>query len=165
MQAVKALAAVAIAAFLAVPLWAGQTADLGTPTGQVILTVRLADGSPIAFDRAMIEQAGWETIRTLTPFTEGEQEFSGISMSRLIEVTGAEGSVMDAVALNDYRVEIPVEHAERHQVFLALDRNGEPMRVRDKGPIWVIYPGEEVLAAPERFDRFMIWQLREVSFR
>ncbi len=157
--------ALAVSAFLAVPLWAGQAADLGTPTGQVLLVVNLADGTSIELDRAMVERAGWETIRTLTPFTEGEQEFSGISMARLIEVTGAEGSIMDAVALNDYRVEIPVEHAERHDVFFALDRNGEPMRVRDKGPIWVIYPGEEVAAAPERFDRFMIWQLREVAFR
>lgn len=165
MHALKTLAALVVSALLAVPVWAGQAADLGMPTGPVILTVNLADGTSIALDRAMIERAGFETIRTLTPFTEGEQEFSGISMARLIEVTGAEGSIMDAVALNDYRVEIPLEHAERHNVFLALDRNGMPMRVRDKGPVWVIYPDKAVLAAPERFDRFMIWQLREVSFR
>jgi hypothetical protein len=164
MRLIKALAVAALSALFVLPAMAGQPADLGTPTGPVILTVR-SQGTEIDLDRAMIERAGWQTIRTMTPFTDGEQEFSGIPLSRLIEIVGSDSAVIEAVALNDYRVEIPAEHAETYDVFLALDRNGEPMRIRDKGPIWVIYPSDEVLTAPERFDRFMIWQLRELSFR
>ncbi|MCU0912791.1 MAG: oxidoreductase [Rhodobacteraceae bacterium] len=164
MRLIRALAVAALSALFTLPAAAGQPADLGTPTSPVILTIH-SQGTQIDLDRAMIERAGWQTIRTMTPFTDGEQEFSGIALSRLIEVVGGDGTVIEAVALNDYRVEIPAEHAEAYGVFLALDRNGEPMRIRDKGPIWVIYPHDEVLAAPERFDRFMVWQLRELSFR
>jgi hypothetical protein len=73
--------------------------------------------------------------------------------------------VIDAVAINDYAAEIPADHVAAHSVFLALDHNGEPMRVRDKGPVWIIYPSDTLAAADERFDRLMVWQLRELNFR
>jgi hypothetical protein len=73
--------------------------------------------------------------------------------------------VIEAVAINDYVAEIPVAHVAEHAVFLALDHNGEPMRVRDRGPAWIIYPSETVDAAQDRFDTLMVWQLRELNFR
>jgi hypothetical protein len=144
---------------------AAPARDLGTPTGPVLLTVTDAAGESWSFDRAMIEALGWQTLTTLTPFTEGPQEFAGIPLSALIAATGAEGDVIEAVAINDYMAEIPVAHVAEHGVFLALDHNGEPMRVRDRGPAWIIYPSETVGAAQDRFDTLMVWQLRELNFR
>ncbi len=139
--------------------------DLGTPEGPVILTVTGSDGTTWTFDRAMIEGLGWTTISSVTSFTEGPQEFGGIPLSALIEATGAEGTVIEATALNDYRVELPFAHAAEHGVFLALDHNGEPMRVRDRGPVWIVYPQDSLLPAQDRFDSFMVWQLRDLVFR
>ena len=160
----QTLAAVLCAAlaFLAAP---SAARDLGTPTGPVLLTVTEAGGESWEFDRAMIEALGWQTITTVTPFTEGPQEFSGIPLSALVDATGVAGTVIDAVAINDYAAEIPADHVAAHSVFLALDHNGEPMRVRDKGPVWIIYPSDTLVAADERFDRLMVWQLRELNFR
>jgi hypothetical protein len=156
------------AAFTAVLLATAAAAparDLGTPEGPVLLTVTDASGSDWAFDRAMMEALGWQTITTVTPFTEGPQEFSGVPLAVVAEATGAVGSVIEAVAINDYVAEIPAEHATAHSVFLALDHNGEPMRVRDRGPVWIIYPSDAVEAATDRFDSLMVWQLRELNFR
>lgn len=144
---------------------AASARDLGTPTGPVLLTVTQAGGETWEFDRAMIEALGWQTITTVTPFTEGPQEFSGVPLGALVEATGVTGTVIDAVAINDYAAEIPAEHVGAHSVFLALDHNGEPMRVRDKGPVWIIYPSETLAGASDRFDRLMVWQLRELNFR
>ncbi|MCU0907363.1 MAG: molybdopterin-dependent oxidoreductase [Rhodobacteraceae bacterium] len=139
--------------------------DLGTPTGPVILTVTGQDGTTWTFDREMIAQLGWTTITSVTSFTDGPQEFSGIPLSALIDATGTGGTVVEATALNDYRVELPFAHAAEHGVFLALDHNGEPMRVRDRGPIWIVYPQETLQPAQDRFDTFMVWQLRDLVFR
>ena len=98
----------------------------------------------------MIEALGWETITTVTPFTEGPQEFAGVPLSALAEATGAEGTVIEAVAINDYTAQIPAAHMAEHDVFLALDLNGEPMRVRDRGPVWIIYPSDTVDAPSDR---------------
>jgi hypothetical protein len=144
---------------------AAPARDLGTPTGTVILTVTDADGGSWSFDRAMIAALGWQTLTTVTPFTEGPQEFSGITLAALVEATGAQGDVIEAVAVNDYAAEIPVAHAAEHGVFLALDHNGEPMRVRDRGPVWIIYPDDTLDAAQDRFDSLMVWQLRTLNFR
>lgn len=155
----------AVAAAILIAGTAASARDIGTPTGPVILTVTTADGESWTFDRAMIEALGWETITTVTPFTEGQQEFAGIPMAALAEAVGASGDVVEAVAINDYVAELPASHMTEHEVFLALDHDGAPMRVRDRGPIWIIYPSETIEAAANRFDRFMVWQVRELNFR
>jgi hypothetical protein len=152
------------ALFLCMPA-AAPARDLGTPTGPVILTVTDAAGATWSFDRAMIEGLGWQTITTVTPFTEGPQEFAGVPLAALAEATGAEGATIEAVAINDYTAQIPADHMTEHGVFLALDHNGAPMRVRDRGPLWIIYPSETVDAPAQRFDSLMVWQLRELNFR
>lgn len=139
--------------------------DLGAPEGPVILTVTDADGMTWAFDRGMIAALGWQTITTMTPFTEGWQDFAGIPLAALVEATGVAGRTIEAVALNDYVAEIPVDHITAHSVFLALDHNGQPMRVRDRGPVWIIYPSDRVDAPTDRFDRLMVWQVRMLNFR
>ena len=155
-----ALGAVFVCLALAAP-----ARDLGSPEGPVILTVTRADGTSWSFDRSMIEALGWQTISTMTPFTEGRQDFGGIPLSALAEATGATGSVVEAVALNDYVAEIPADHIETHSIFLALDHEGEPMRVRDRGPVWIIYPADTIDAPTNRFDSLMVWQLRALNFR
>ena len=139
--------------------------DPRTPEGPVILTVAQIGGETWTFDRAMLQSLGWTTITTVTSFTEGPQEFSGIPLAALIDATGATGTVIEATALNDYRVELPFGHAGDHGVFLALDHNGQPMRVRDRGPVWIVYPQDSLRPANDRFDTFMVWQLRNIVFR
>jgi hypothetical protein len=162
-SAIRRLFTLALVAVLGVLPAAAM--DLGTPEGPVVLTVSTADGRSWSLDRSMLETIGWTTITTVTSFTDGPQEFSGVPLAALIDATGATGTVIEATALNDYRVEIPFGHAAEHGVFLALDHNGEAMRVRDRGPVWIIYPQDSLLPAHDRFDPFMVWQLRDLLIR
>jgi hypothetical protein len=52
----------------------------------------------------------------------------------------ASGNTVQALALNDYSTDIPMEDFEKYNVILALKRDGEYMPVRDKGPLFVVYP-------------------------
>ena len=61
-------------------------------------------------------------------------------MDRLMKRVGASGERVLADALNDYSTEIPVEDFANYSVILALKRNGEYMPVRDKGPLFIVYP-------------------------
>ena len=61
-------------------------------------------------------------------------------MQRLMQAVGATGTSVIAYALNDYSTEIPMEDFTRYGVLLALKRNGEYMPVRDKGPLFIVYP-------------------------
>jgi hypothetical protein len=150
---------------------AAADSGLPRPTGEVLLTVSGAvarTNSPggAEFDRAMLESLGTATTRTSTPYTEGVQEFRGVPLRRLLDAVGARGARATATALNDYRAELPLSDADLPGVLLATERNGVPMPVRDKGPLWLIYPldSDPRLQRRETYAK-MVWQLRRIEVR
>ena len=150
---------------------AASAAELAKPAGEVILTVtgRIAhtnaDGRA-EFDRAMLENLELGKLRTWTPWTESEPEFTGIPAKTLMDHLGAEGMSVRARALNDYEITIPLSDFEDYRVLLALGMNGEPLRTRDKGPLWLIYPWSDHPELDDRVTRQRsIWQLRSLDVK
>ncbi len=78
-----------------------------------------------------------------------------------MEAVGANGTSVTALAANDYKVTIPMADFSRYDVLLATHINGEELRLRTKGPIWMIYPDSVDLPPLVRQER-MIWQLTEL---
>lgn len=160
-----ALAAVFAIAAAAAPA-AVHAADLPQPEGPVVLTleggigVTNRDGAA-DFDRAMLRDVGWREIESYTDWTEGLQSFGGVPLAALLERVEADGETLHAVALNEYAAELPLADAAEHDVLLAMTRDGEPMSVREKGPIWIVYPQDEPAGelANLHNDK-MVWQLR-----
>lgn len=159
--------AFAVATFLPVM---GFSAELDAPTGPVLLTVsgaiensNTANGDA-AFDREMLQALGAETIETTTIWTEGMQSFEGVSLQVLMDAVGATGSIMKATAINDYSVEIPAEDWVENGPIVAYSNNGEEMSVRDKGPLWVVYPYD---SSPNYQTEVIysrsIWQLDRIT--
>jgi hypothetical protein len=144
---------------------------LALPRDRVVLTVTGAIGLTNApgraeFDLDMLERLGLGRLTTWTPWTDGEVEFQGVLARRLMAAIGANGTEVDALALNNYQQTIPLEDFERYDVLLATRVNGELMRVRDKGPIWIVYPWS---AHPELDDfatrEKSVWQLSTLHVR
>jgi hypothetical protein len=134
----------AFVALLAI-VGAAYAASLATPADKPILTIsgKIAvtnKGDTAEFDRAMLESMGLVTVETSTPWHEGKVKFEGVSMDKLMKLVGATGQRVVAVALNDYSTEIPMEDFAKYNTILAIKRNGEYMPVRDKGPLFIIYP-------------------------
>ena len=154
---------------VAISIGSGAFASmLKAPTGAVILSVSGAieqtnQEGVAEFDRDMLTELDWTTIESYTTWTEGPKKFTGVPLATLLDAVGANGTELVATALNDYSVKIPVADAEEHDVLLALEMDGEQMRIRDKGPIWVIYPQSEAEAAEPEFDEKMIWQLKSLE--
>ena len=144
--------------------------QLPMPTGEVILTVSGAIGKTntqagAEFDLDLLKALEWEEVNTFTSFTDGMQTFEGPRLSSLLDFVSASGTTIGASAINDYFVDIPVTHAENQGVILAVLHNGKAMTVRDKGPIWVIYPQSKDEAKLKKFDNEMIWQLISMEIR
>ena len=161
-------ALVAMIAFLIVPL-VGFAAEKNVPAGDVILTVRgmienKNDGDRMTFDRAMLEKLPVTSFKTTTNWTEGEHEFTGVLLSDLLAAVNASGTTLRATALNDYTVEIPVSDARKGGPIIAYAVDGKAMSVRDKGPLWVVYPYDS--AAEYRSETIYsrsIWQLDRIE--
>ena len=57
-----------------------------------------------------------------------------------MKTVGAQGHTVTAIALNDYVTTIPIEDFAKYGAILALKRDGTYMSVRDKGPLFIVYP-------------------------
>ena len=142
--------------------------DLAPPAGEVVLTVKgriaVTNGDGVArLDREQLLAMGTTELRTGTPWTEGVGTFAGVTGTRLLEALGASGTMLRATALNDYKVDIPVSDLSDYPVLLAMALAGKPLSVRERGPVWVIYPWTAFPMLDDRVHRQRaIWQLSEI---
>ena len=147
-------------------VWAGE---LPKPTGKVLLTLSgnientNEDGKAV-FDVASLEKLGMVTFQTTSPWYNGRTTFTGISLQKLMDYVGAKGSLVKVTALNDYTTEIPLSDFKKYNVILALKIDGEYMRIRDKGPLFIVYPYDSL---PELNNQIFYsrsaWQVSRMS--
>ena len=149
----------ASAIFLAAPLWAGET----------VLTLSGAVSTPDAGETWEFDMTGLKALPsagfvTTTTWTEGDQRFDGVPLIALMEHVGASGNALRAVALNHYAVSIPMSDAVQGGPIVAYLHNGKEMSIRDKGPLWIIYPFDdnESYKSEEYYSR-SIWQLDRIE--
>jgi hypothetical protein len=166
-NALAALAAVALLA-LAQP---AAAASLPLPTGPVLLTVEGAIDAgngrhEVKFDRAMLKALPATEFRTRTIWTDGVQTFTGISLKDLLDRLGVHSGSLSAAAINDYAVNIPVSDAAKGGPIIAYAMNGKPMSVREKGPLWIVYPYDSKAAyRSEVIYSRSIWQLVRITVK
>ncbi|TCO80962.1 hypothetical protein EV699_111163 [Plasticicumulans lactativorans] len=146
-----------------------QATPLPAPQGRPLLRVRgaisvhnTAEGAA-AFDRTQIDALPVETIRTRTPWTDGVVAFEGPMLTDVLARVGAEGRMLELTALNGYVAQVPVEDAERYRPVLALRADGHTLGVRERGPLWLIYPWDDFAELrTESIYRRAVWQLSEI---
>ena len=135
----------------------------GMSQEEVVLTI--ADqGQMRTFTLSDLEDIGSDTIVTTTIWTEGPQEFTGVSLHHLVSALGVAGHDLRATAINDYVVDIPASDAVEGGALVAFSRNGQPMSVRDNGPLWIVYPYDSDPAfQTESIYSRSIWQLVRID--
>ncbi|WP_119299679.1 molybdopterin-dependent oxidoreductase [Dongia deserti] len=149
-------------------LGAAPSAALGEPA---LLTISGEIGSgnqdgKLVLDRGAFEAMPMSIVKTETPWTEGMVTFEGVPLKALLDLAAANGETIHAVALNDYAVDIPVGDSANPKVIVAYRMNGQTMRVRDKGPLWLIYPlSDEPSLRTEATHTKMIWQIKAFEIR
>lgn len=145
--------------------WPAVAWALNAPKGRVVLTVSgklgaTNQGNKAVFDMAMLQALPQTTFTTMTPWEKSPVKFSGPLLRDVLSAVKAQGTQLKAVALNDYRISIPLEDTRRFDMVLALRMNDQPIPVRTKGPLFVVYPfdSDPSLQNPVYYER-SIWQL------
>ena len=142
---------------------------LMAPKGEVLLSISGAitqdngDGV-VSLDMSQLEAMETVEFTTSTIWMEDEVTFTGVSRSALLALAGAQGTAINAIALNDYSVEIPVDEITEEVPIVAYLMNGEEMSPRGKGPLWVVYPydADPAYRSEVVFSR-SIWQLDRIE--
>ncbi len=128
---------------------------------RTILTIHGPNGQ-LGYTRTTLALQGMVEIKTTTPWTEGEVTFRGVLAHDVFKTAKIDSGAVHAIALNDYKVEIPVADFEKYGVLLAMEMNGSELTVREKGPIWIIYPDSTSDHTSATLRSRMVWQLKEL---
>ncbi len=141
---------------------------LPEPKGRVVLTIggkiSLANkGKDAVFDMAMLEALPQHSFTTRTPWYDKPVKFTGPRLADVLAAVKAQGQTIHASAINDYTIRIPMTDVAEG-VIVARLLDDKPMAVRDKGPLFVVYPfdSKAELRSSTYYER-SIWQLKRMS--
>jgi hypothetical protein len=140
---------------------------LAAPTlgyAQDILTVETSEKSKSYTLEEMLAMPQTKVV-TKNDYVDEVTTFEGPSLRSILEQMdiGPEAT-LKMLALNDFSSEAPAADAYNYDVILAVLLNGETMSVREKGPIWVIYPMDEnPELQDDSYNGRLAWQLKSIS--
>ena len=154
-----------MAAALALSLLLSATA---AAQDEIILTVdgAIGKGPSVTFTLAQLDALMQTDIKTKTPWHDGTHTFTGPTLRLVLDTAAATGTNITAHALNDYSADLPVDDADKYGVILATRMDGELLSVRDKGPIFIIYPydSDSALQHDVYYTR-SVWQVDKLTLK
>lgn len=136
-----------------------------TLRGAISVTNGQDDSGPLAaFDMAMLQALPATEFATSTVWTDGVSTYSGVLLRDLLEHVGGDGRMLHATAIDGYRISMALSDLHEDGPIIAYLRDGAAMPVRDKGPLWVIYPFD---SNPDYRNETnyarSIWQLEQIE--
>ena len=113
------------------------------------------------FTLSQLQALGVTRLATSTAWTDGVPEFEGVLARNVMGALGPiTSSHVTALALNDYRADIPISDFYDYEVLFAWSMNDDMLTRRDKGPLWIVYPRDAVpQLREERYEHRWVWQL------
>lgn len=151
-----------VAAIVATQGIAGTTDAIEAPVLEV--TAEQVPDQTYSLSIQDLRDIAVQDIVTSTIWTEGVHEFSGVPLYALLQHLDVTGSTIQAVALNDYAVSIPLSDARTGGPIVAFAIDGQPIPRREKGPLWIIYPFDQSSEyRTETVYSRSIWQLNRLN--
>ena len=144
---------------------------LAPPHGKVVLSIsgQITEknaGDQAHFDMAMLSALPQYTFTTITPWFAGPRQFTGPLLRDVLAAVNAHGKTLRAIALNHFEIDIPVEDARQFPVIVALLMEGKSMPIREKGPLFIIYPYDtDIQLQSTRYYNRSAWQLSAIEVR
>lgn len=148
----------------AVMAWAGCSgaAELGTPRGQVVLTVAGAVGATnrgpyddfedgffkhherkfdkaAAFDLAMLEGLGMHEVTIAYGGWPKTFRFEGPWLKDVLAAAGAGGHDISVLALDGFASDISAADLAAYDWIVAVKRDGRYLDIGQRGPTWIVY--------------------------
>nr|WP_314901028.1 hypothetical protein [uncultured Deefgea sp.] len=132
---------------------------------KIILTVT---GKPatnaVQLTDAALSKLPQKSMTLQTPWYPVSKKFEGPLLRDVLKLAGISSGTIRLIALNDYTISIPVSDAFQYDVIVARLLDSKPMSVREKGPLFIVYPfhEHEELRKTDYYRRCS-WQLRSIA--
>ncbi|AOW12201.1 hypothetical protein LPB72_14635 [Hydrogenophaga crassostreae] len=118
------------------------------------------------FDMKMLEALPQHSLTTSTPWFDKPMKFTGPLLADVLAAVKARGTTVHAFAINDYNISIPITDTAKYPIIMARLINDKAISVREKGPLFVIYPFDShaELRTSTYYER-SIWQLKAMEIK
>lgn len=134
-------------------------------SAETLLTIRTAQQT-LDISRQQIEALPQHRVHTSTSWTDGVKDFEGPLMRDVLALLNApiaETASLKLIAWNEYEVDVSMKDYLQWDVILAHHMDGKALTRTDQGPLWVVYPRDQVPALQEsRIDYRWAWMLRHI---
>ncbi len=134
-----------------------------TVTGKIEHTNHL---NRAEFDQQLLESLEQHEVVTQNPWFIGKNRYYGPLGRALIKAVGAEeATCMKISSINGFIAEAPISDFFEYNVIFALKKNGQYQRIRDRGPIFTVYPFDQHphLNTEMHYNR-SVWQVKNIEF-
>jgi hypothetical protein len=148
-----------------------DTSPFSSTTNRVLLTIsgkitKKNRGDTAVYDLAALDALNQKEVKTWTPWHNGKPTFTGPLFSDVLDNVQAQGTDVVVTAINDYTSTIPIQELRKWPIILATRIDGKTISVREKGPIFTIYPFDQFPETKNEvcFFRF-VWQVKSIEVR
>lgn len=132
-----------------------------------LLTLRAGTEEPLTMGLQALDTLPQHSFQTTTQWTEGTINFSGPALKDVLGVVQAGSStdeVIHLIAANQYEVILDLDLVEADVPIIATRLNGKTFGIRDKGPLWVVFPYDlDTAYQSEGVYSASIWHLIEIA--
>jgi len=133
-----------------------ESASKAAPSG--------AAAAPVAsYGMAFLKSLPQRSFTTQTPWYKNPVTFTGPLLRDVLAAAKVQGALMYAVAVDEYRAQIPFSDCLQFDMILAHQIDGQALTPKNKGPLFVVYPYD---SKPElqsiRYYERSIWQLKSL---
>ena len=104
-------------------------------------------------------------LTTAHPWTTQAQHYRGIDLTALLTFLFAEQQIKSLTleGLNGFSMALEWAKIREYSPMLAWQENGQLMSRRNKGPLWLMLPFDQVPELKKMdFLHYMVWQLRTI---
>ncbi|MBR2655613.1 MAG: oxidoreductase [Loktanella sp.] len=130
-----------------------------------ILTVNSdADGRSVSFTYEELLALPQTEFRTGTIWTSDVDSYAGPTLAAVLDAAEVSHGDLRIYAINDYNVEFPADKISTDAPVLAVQVNGKPFSIREKGPIWLLFPfDDDDSYRTEDHFALSVWQLQQID--
>jgi len=147
-------------------------APIPLPAQETILTVTgkvkaMNSDNAILMDRATIEAAGVVEYTVTDPFEERPITYRGVLMRDLLSLwqVNEDAKQVHLIALNDYKIDIPIAEFSQYPILFALQADGVYMEPDYRGPAMLVYPVDQYEFDLIVVQRNWIWQIKAIDIQ
>lgn len=132
---------------------------------EAILTVNSGvDGRSVSFTYEELLALPQTEFRTGTIWTSDVDSYAGPSLAAVLDAAEMPHDDLRIYAINDYNVEFPADRISADAPVLAVQVNGNPFSIREKGPIWLLFPfDDDDNYRTEDHFALSVWQLQQID--